>query len=91
MSTRSGHLILLTGDLDAGEGIEAAVSRDPRPVRIHRMANAIRGYLQARTSTERSCRCGCPAKARAFRSGANLAPDAVRRCGWEGFLAAEVG
>jgi uncharacterized protein YbjT (DUF2867 family) len=61
--------------------------------RTYRMGDAIRGYLKARHTHRALVPLRLPGKgARAFRAGANLAPDrAVGRRTWEEFLAAEVG
>ncbi|HET8651817.1 MAG TPA: NAD(P)-binding oxidoreductase [Gaiellaceae bacterium] len=57
--------------------------------RIHTMAELVRGYLRARGKRRLLVPVRLPGKAaRAFRAGANLAPDrAVGRRTWEEFLA----
>jgi uncharacterized protein YbjT (DUF2867 family) len=61
--------------------------------RIYEMADLIRGYLRATGKHRRIVPIPVPGKAaRAFRDGANLAPDrAVGQRTWEEFLAARVG
>jgi hypothetical protein len=56
------------------------------------MAELVRGYLRAHGKHRPIVPVRLPGKAaRAFRDGANLAPDrAVGRRTWEDFLAAEV-
>jgi uncharacterized protein YbjT (DUF2867 family) len=60
--------------------------------RVYEMAELIRGYLRARNMHRLILPVWLPGKAaRAFRDGANLAPDrAVGRRTWEEFLAARV-
>jgi uncharacterized protein YbjT (DUF2867 family) len=60
--------------------------------RVYEMADLLRGYLRASRKRRRIVPLPLPGKAaRAFRSGANLAPDrAVGRRTWEEFLADRV-
>ena len=60
--------------------------------RVYRMADLLRGYLRARGKHRITVPVPLPGKAaRAFRAGANLAPDrAVGRRTWEDFLAERV-
>jgi uncharacterized protein YbjT (DUF2867 family) len=60
--------------------------------RVYEMAELVRGYLQARGKHRLIVPVRVPGKAaRAFRAGANLAPDrAVGRRSWEEFLADRV-
>jgi hypothetical protein len=60
---------------------------------VYGMAELVRGYLQARRKRRRIVPVRLPGKAaRAFRAGANLAPDrAVGRRTWQEFLAERVG
>jgi hypothetical protein len=57
--------------------------------RVYGTADLIRGYLRARRKRRRIVPVRLPGQAaRAFRAGANLAPDrAVGRRTWEEFLA----
>ena len=57
------------------------------------MGELVRGYLRAGHKHRALVPLRLPGKAaRAFRAGANLAPDrAVGRRTWEGFLAEQVG
>ena len=61
--------------------------------RVYEMAELLRGYLRAGRKHRPIVPVRLPGKAaRAFRAGANLAPDrAVGRRTWEDFLAAQVG
>jgi uncharacterized protein YbjT (DUF2867 family) len=74
-------------------GEPAGLVPDIAGPRTYRMAEAVRGYLEARHKHRALVPLRLPGKgARAFRAGANLAPDrAVGRRSWEEFLAAEVG
>jgi hypothetical protein len=58
--------------------------------RVYKMAELVRGYLQARHMYRPILPIWLPGKAaRAFRAGANLAPDrTVGQRTWEEFLAA---
>jgi hypothetical protein len=60
--------------------------------RVYEMRELVRGYLRARRKHRAIVPVRPPGKAgRAFRNGANLAPDrAVGRRTWEEFLAARV-
>ena len=60
--------------------------------RVYGMAELVRGYLRARRKHRLIVPVRLPGKAaRAFRAGANLAPDrAVGRRTWEEFLAERV-
>lgn len=89
--------------VDAGEvaarlvelalGAPAGLVPDIAGPRTYRMAEAIRGYLKACRKHRALVPLRLPGQgARAFRAGANLAPDrAIGRRTWEEFLAAEVG
>jgi uncharacterized protein YbjT (DUF2867 family) len=61
--------------------------------RVYKMSELVRGYLRARRKHRPIVPVRMPGKAaRAFRAGANLAPDrAVGLRTWEGFLAERVG
>jgi uncharacterized protein YbjT (DUF2867 family) len=61
--------------------------------RVEELAALVRGYLRARGRRRPIVPVWLPGRAaRAFRAGANLAPDrAVGRRSWEDFLAARVG
>jgi hypothetical protein len=61
--------------------------------RVYEMTGLLRGYLQASRTHRLIVPVWLPGKAtRAFRAGANLAPDrAVGQRTWEEFLAARVG
>ena len=74
-------------------GTPAGLVPDMAGPRTYGMPEAIRGYLKARHMHRVLVPLRLPGKgARAFRAGANLAPDrAVGRRTWEEFLAAEVG
>ena len=74
-------------------GAPAGLVPDIAGPRTYRMAEAVRGYLAVRHQHRALVPLRLPGKgARAFRAGANLAPDrAVGRRTWEEFLAAEVG
>jgi uncharacterized protein YbjT (DUF2867 family) len=89
--------------VDAGEvaarlvelalGTPAGLVPDMAGPRVYGMAELVRGYLRARRKHRPIVPVRLPGKAaRAFRAGANLAPDrAVGRRTWEGFLAERVG
>jgi len=74
-------------------GEPAGLVADIAGPRTYRMGEVIRGYLRAGHKHRALVPLRLPGKgARAFRTGANLAPDrAVGRRSWEEFLAAEVG
>ena len=88
--------------VDAGEvadrlvelalGTPAGLVPDIAGPRVYGMAELLRGYLRARGKHRPIVAVPLPGKAaRAFRAGANLAPDrAVGRRTWEDFLAARV-
>jgi uncharacterized protein YbjT (DUF2867 family) len=88
--------------VDAGEvaarlvalalGPPAGLVPDMAGPRVYEMAELVRGYLRARGMRRPLVPVWLPGKAaRAFRAGANLAPDrAVGRRTWEAFLAARV-
>jgi uncharacterized protein YbjT (DUF2867 family) len=88
--------------IDAGEvadrlvelalGEPAGLVPDMAGPRVYGMAELVRGYLGAHGTHRPIVPVRFPGKAaRAFRDGANLAPDrAVGRRTWEDFLAAEV-
>jgi uncharacterized protein YbjT (DUF2867 family) len=88
--------------IDAGEvadrlvelalGEPAGLVSDVAGPRVYGMAELVRGYLRAHGKHRPIVPVRFPGKAaRAFRDGANLAPDrAVGRRTWEDFLAAEV-
>ena len=85
--------------VDAGEvadrlaeltlGAPAGLVPDMAGPRVYEAADLVRGYLQARDTRRSIVQVRLPGKAaRAFRAGANLAPDrAVGRRTWEDFLA----
>jgi uncharacterized protein YbjT (DUF2867 family) len=87
--------------VDAGEvaarlveltlGTPAGLVPDMAGPRTYEMAALLRGYLRARDTHRPILRIRLPGiAARAFRAGANLAPDrAVGRRTWEDFLAAD--
>jgi uncharacterized protein YbjT (DUF2867 family) len=89
--------------VDAGEvaarlvelalGTPAGLVPDIAGPRVYEMRELIRGYVRARRKHRPIVPVRAPGKAaRAFRAGANLAPDrAVGRRTWEEFLAARVG
>jgi uncharacterized protein YbjT (DUF2867 family) len=89
--------------VDAGEvaarlvelalGAPAGLVPDVAGPRVYEMAALLRGYLRARRKHRLIVPVWLPGKAaRAFRAGANLAPDrAVGRRTWEDFLVARVG
>ena len=89
--------------VDAGEvaarlaelalGPPAGLVPDVAGPRVYAMADLVRGYLRAHGKHRPILPVWLPGKAaRAFRAGANLAPDgAVGRRTWEDFLAARVG
>ena len=74
-------------------GEPAGLVPDLAGPRTYRMGEVIRGYLRAGHKHRPLVPMRLPGKAaRAFRAGANLAPDrAVGRRTWEDFLAAQVG
>jgi uncharacterized protein YbjT (DUF2867 family) len=88
--------------IDAGEvatrlvelalGTPAGLVPDMAGPRVYTMAELIRGYLRARGKRRPIVPVRLPGKAaRAYRAGANLAPDrAVGRRSWEEFLAERV-
>jgi uncharacterized protein YbjT (DUF2867 family) len=88
--------------IDAGEVadrlVELALGTPAGPVpdiagpRVYEMAELLRGYLRTGRKHRLILPVRLPGKAaRAFREGANLAPDrAVGRRSWEDFLAAQV-
>src|SRR6266545_2869968 len=73
-------------------GTPAGLVPDMAGPRVYEMATLVRGYLRARGMHRPIVPVWLPGKAaRAFRAGANLAPDrAVGRRTWEDFLAARV-
>ena len=89
--------------VDAGEvadrlvelalGTPAGLVPDIAGPRVYGMAELLRGYLRAHRKHRPIVVVPLPGKAaRAFRAGANLAPDRdVGRRTWEDFLAARVG
>ncbi len=74
-------------------GTPAGLVPDIAGPRVYGMAELFRGYLRARRKHRALVPVRMPGKAaRAFRAGANLAPDrAVGRRTWEEFLAERVG
>jgi uncharacterized protein YbjT (DUF2867 family) len=88
--------------VDAGEvadrlvelalGTPAGLVPDMAGPRVDGMAELVRGYLRARRKRRPIMPIRLPGRAaRAFRAGANLAPDrAVGRRTWEEFLAERV-
>jgi uncharacterized protein YbjT (DUF2867 family) len=89
--------------VDAGEvadrlvelalGTPSGLVPDIAGPRVYPMAELVRGYLRARGKRRAKVPLRLPGRAaRAFRDGANLAPDrAVGRRTWEEFLAERVG
>jgi uncharacterized protein YbjT (DUF2867 family) len=73
-------------------GTPAGLVPDIAGPRVYGMAELVRGYLRARRKHRPIVPLRLPGKAaRAFRAGANLAPDrAVGRRTWEEFLADRV-
>ena len=73
-------------------GTPAGLVPDMAGPRVYGMAELLRGYLRASDRHRPIIPVWLPGKAaRAFRAGANLAPDrAVGRRTWEDFLAARV-
>ena len=73
-------------------GAPAGLVPDIAGPRVYEMRDLVRGYLRARGKHRPLIPVWLPGKAaRAFRAGANLAPDrAVGRRTWEDFLAEEV-
>jgi uncharacterized protein YbjT (DUF2867 family) len=78
--------------VDLALGSPAGLVPDMGGPRVYEMAELVRGYLRARRKHRPILPVWIPGKAaRAFRAGANLAPDrAVGRRTWEDFLAARV-
>jgi uncharacterized protein YbjT (DUF2867 family) len=78
--------------VDLALGAPAGLVPDMGGPRVYEMAKLVRGYLQARHMYRPILPIWLPGKAaRAFRAGANLAPDrAVGRRTWEEFLATRV-
>jgi uncharacterized protein YbjT (DUF2867 family) len=88
--------------VDAGEvaarlvelalGTPAGLAPDIAGPRVYRVADLLRGYLRARRKHRLMVSVRLPGKAaRAFRAGANLAPErAVGHRTWEDFLAERV-
>jgi len=74
-------------------GTPAGLVPDMAGPRVYEMATLVRGYLRARGMHRPIVPVWLPGKAaRAFRAGANLAPDrAVGRRTWEDFLANRFG
>ena len=74
-------------------GAPAGLVPDMGGPRVYEMADLLRGYLRASRKHRPIVPVWLPGRAaRAFRDGANLAPDrAVGRRTWEDFLAARVG
>ena len=74
-------------------GKPAGMVPDMAGPRVYEMTALVRGYLRARRKHRPILPVWLPGKAaRAFRAGANLAPErAVGRRTWEDFLAARVG
>ena len=74
-------------------GEPAGLVPDMAGPRVYAMRDLVRGYLRAGHKHRAIVPVRLPGKAaRAFRAGANLAPDhAVGRRTWEGFLAEQVG
>jgi uncharacterized protein YbjT (DUF2867 family) len=74
-------------------GAPAGLVPDMAGPRVYEMAALLRGYLRARRKHRPILPVWLPGRAaRAFRAGANLAPDrAVGRRTWEDFLADELG
>ena len=79
--------------VDLALGTPAGLVPDMAGPRVYDMADLLRGYLRARRKHRPIVPVPLPGKAaRAFRGGANLAPDrAVGHRTWEDFLAAQVG
>ena len=73
-------------------GAPAGLVPDIAGPRVYAMGDLVRGYLQARGKHRPIVPVRAPGRAaRAYRDGANLAPDrAVGRRTWEEFLAARV-
>jgi uncharacterized protein YbjT (DUF2867 family) len=73
-------------------GTPAGLVPDMAGPRVYAMAELVRGYVQARRKHRLIVPLRLPGEAaRAFRAGANLAPDrAVGRQTWEEFLAQQV-
>ncbi len=78
--------------VDLALGSPAGLVPDMAGPRVYEMAELVRGYLRARGKHRPILSVRIPGKAaRAFRAGANLAPDrAVGHRTWEEFLAAQV-
>jgi uncharacterized protein YbjT (DUF2867 family) len=79
--------------VDLALGTPAGLVPEMAGPRVYEMSALLRGYLRARGKYRPILPVWLPGKAaRAFRAGANLAPDrAVGRRTWEDFLAARVG
>jgi uncharacterized protein YbjT (DUF2867 family) len=79
--------------VDLGLGAPAGLVPDLAGPRVYEMKELVGGYLRARGKHRPMVPVRPPGKAaRAFRDGANLAPDrAVGRRTWEEFLAERVG
>ena len=73
-------------------GSPAGLVPDIAGPRVYAMGDLVRGYLRARGKRRPIVPVPLPGRAaRAYRDGANLAPDrAVGRRTWEEFLAARV-
>ena len=78
--------------VELAHGAPAGLVPDIAGPRVYDMAELVRGYLRAARRRRPIVRVRLPGKAaRAFRSGANLAPErAVGRRTWEEFLAERV-
>jgi uncharacterized protein YbjT (DUF2867 family) len=78
--------------VELAHGAPAGLVPDIAGPRVYDMAELVRGYLRAARKRRPIIRVRLPGKAaRAFRSGANLAPErAVGRRTWEEFLAERV-
>ncbi len=78
--------------VDLAVGTPVGLVPDMAGPRVYRMAALLRGYLRARRKHRLIVPVRLPGQAaRAFRAGANLAPDqAVGHRTWEDFLAARV-
>jgi uncharacterized protein YbjT (DUF2867 family) len=74
-------------------GAPAGLVPDLAGPRVYAMRDLVRSYLKARSKHRALVPLRMPGKAaRAFREGANLAPDrAVGHATWEGFLAQQAG
>jgi hypothetical protein len=78
--------------VDLTLGTPAGVVPEMGGPRVYGMADLLRGYLRARGKRRMIVPLWIPGKAaRAFRAGANIAPErAVGHRTWEDFLAARV-